>query len=336
MKVLLNCHVPFQLAHGGAQIQIEQTKAGLEKIGVEVEYLRWWDGDQKADVLHHFGRLPAPLIHLARDKGMKYVMSDLLTAQGSRSRSRLWAQRWASLTLEHTLPFLSARVFDWEPYRLADISVALTTYEAGLMTYMFGAPPEKVRVVPNGVEDVFFQSRPVARGQWLLCTTTITERKRVMELAEAAVQARTPLWLIGRAYSDSDSYAARFLEFAGRHREYIRFEGPIPDRARLAEAYRQARGFVLLSAMESLSLSALEAAACECPMLLSDLPWAKTVFRDTVSYCPVTRDCSRTASALRRFYDDAPKLTPPGKPPSWIEVAQQLKAIYDSLAKTSA
>ena len=32
MKILLHCHVPFLLAHGGAQIQIEQTKAALEKI----------------------------------------------------------------------------------------------------------------------------------------------------------------------------------------------------------------------------------------------------------------------------------------------------------------
>ena len=37
MKVLLDSNVPFALAHGGAQIQIEQTKKGLEGVGVEVE-----------------------------------------------------------------------------------------------------------------------------------------------------------------------------------------------------------------------------------------------------------------------------------------------------------
>jgi glycosyltransferase involved in cell wall biosynthesis len=335
MKILLNCYMPFLLAHGGAQIQIEQTKEALEKIGLEVEYLRWWDDSQKADVLQHFGRFPAPVIRLAQDKGIKVVMADLLTEQGSRTRGRIRAQRWISRFLKLALPGIAPRAFGWESYRIADACVALTAHEAWLMTYQFDAPPEKVHVVPNGVEDVFLESKPVARGNWLVCTTTVTERKRVLELTEAAVHAKTPLWVIGKAYADSDPYATRFLELAKRHPDLIRFEGPIRDRVRLAEAYRQARGFVLLSAMESLSLSALEAAACQCPLLLSDLPWAKTVFRDSVSYCPVTPDISRTAAALRKFYDAAPNLPPPAKPLTWVEVAQQLKALYEGVLRTS-
>jgi glycosyltransferase involved in cell wall biosynthesis len=335
MKILLDCHVPFMLAHGGAQIQIEQTRAALGKIGVEVDYLRWWDDSQKADVIHHFGRFSGPLIHLAHDKGIKVVMSDLLTAQGSRSRGRIRAQRWISRFLKLALPGIAPRAFGWESYLLADACIALTAHEAWLMTYQFDAPPEKVHVVPNGVEDVFLQSKSVPRGNWLVCTTTVTERKRVVELAEAAVHAKTPLWVIGRAYSDSDPYAARFLELAKRHTDLIRFDGPIRDRDRVAEAYRQARGFVLLSAMESLSLSALEAAACECPLLLSDLPWARTVFCNSVSYCPVTTNISRTASALRQFYDAAPNLKPPAKPLTWVDVARQLQRLYEGVLKTS-
>src|SRR6478672_9522521 len=88
MKVLLNCHVPFQLAHGGAQIQIEQTWGALEKVGVQVEPLRWWDGQPNADIIHHFGRLSPQLINLAREKGIKVVLFELLTEHGSRSRLR--------------------------------------------------------------------------------------------------------------------------------------------------------------------------------------------------------------------------------------------------------
>ena len=40
MKVLFHHHTPFALAHGGLQIQIVQTRAALQKLGVEVEYLR--------------------------------------------------------------------------------------------------------------------------------------------------------------------------------------------------------------------------------------------------------------------------------------------------------
>ncbi len=87
----------------------------------------------------------------------------------------------------------------------------------------------------------------------------------------------------------------------------------------------------MLSAAESLSLSALEAAACECPLLLSDLPWARTVFKTRASYCPVTRSAGRTAQVLRRFYEAAPQLPAPPKPLSWKEVAQQVKAVYETL-----
>lgn len=44
MKVLLHSHTPFMLAHGGGQIQIEQTKLA--------------------------GRILLPLLHLAQQKGM--------------------------------------------------------------------------------------------------------------------------------------------------------------------------------------------------------------------------------------------------------------------------
>ena len=93
------------------------------------------------------------------------------------------------------------------------------------------------------------------------------------------MRAQTPLWVIGKPYSDVGCLRATVSSrFAKAHPGTLRYEGPIQDRARLAQVYREARGFVLLSAMESLSLSALEAAACECPLLLSRLPWATTRF----------------------------------------------------------
>jgi len=335
MKILLACPLPFMLAHGGQQIQIEQTRTALQAAGLEVEPLRWWDAGQSADLIHYFGRMPADQIRLAHQKGVKVVMLELLTGPGSRTPWQLRMQRLLRRAIEGAVPGDFAAAFNWRSYRLADACVANTSWEAHLMSYLFGAPPARVHVVPNGVEEVFLNSPPAARGPWLVCTTTVTERKRVLELADAAVEAKTPLWVIGRAYADSDPYAKRFVQLAGRHPDLIRFDGPIRERDRLAEAYRQARGFVLLSAMESLSLSALEAAACECPLLLSDLPWARTVFCNSVSYCPVTNNRPRTAAVLRRFYDDAPKLPPPAKPLTWVDVARQLKLLYESLLKTS-
>src|SRR6185312_11537362 len=332
MKVILDHPHPFLLSHGGFQIQIEQTYEALRQAGVEADYLRWWDDRQPADIIHYFGRPTIPYVKQAHAKGIRVVMAQLLTGLGSRSPRVLPFQKAAINLARTALPEMITDRFAWDVYQKVEAAIALTPWEAHLMNYMFGAPKEKVHIVANGVEEVFLQSPAAPRGPWLVCTATITTRKRILELAEAAVSANTPLWIIGKPYSDSDPYAQRFLALARQNPKIVRYEGAISDRTKLVCIYREARGFVLLSTMESLSLSALEAAACECPLLLSDLPWARTTFKDDASYCPIA-STSETARYLRRFYDTAPQLKTPPKPPTWIEIARQLAVVYEGVLK---
>jgi len=331
MKVLFDHHLPFLLAHGGVQIQIERTRAPLEKLGVEVEYLRWWDSAQRGDLIHFWGRPTADYIRLARARGLKVVMGELLTATGSRSHRQLAFQRMLIRFCRRALPVAFRSKLAWDAYQLADACVAMTTWEQHLMHYLFDAPMAKIHIVPNGVEEVFFQVPAMPRGEWLVCTATITPRKRVVELAEAAVSARTPLWIIGKAYAEADPYAQRFQALVRQHPQLLRAGGPpIEDREGLAKIYRAARGFVLLSAMESRSLAAEEAAACECPLLLSDLPWARSVFGTDAKYCGID-SVQRTAACLREFYDAAPQLKPPPRPLREPDIALRLKNLYERL-----
>jgi glycosyltransferase involved in cell wall biosynthesis len=334
VKILFDHGSPFLLAHGGFQIQIEQTIAAVKAIGMEAEHLLWWDDSQRGNVIHYFGR-PAPgYVTSAQRKGLKVVIAPLLSGMGSRPRSLLFLQKLFVSVCRSVLPPMVTAPFGWNSFRFANGCIANTPWEAHLMSYILGALPQNVHVVPNGIEEVFSNSPHVERGTWLVCTATITERKRVLELSRAAIVAQTPMWIIGKAYSESDPYARAFFELARSHPKIIRYEGPIQDRQKLAQAYRQARGFVLLSARETLSLSAFEAAACECPLLLTDLPWAKTTFKECASYCPVT-SAERTARVLRAFYEAAPNAKLPPKPASWLEIAQQFKAVYERVASTS-
>jgi glycosyltransferase involved in cell wall biosynthesis len=319
------------LAHGGQAIQIHRTMASLQEIGVEVEPLRWWDENQKCDLIHYFGRMPADQIRFAHQKKIKIVLAELLTGQGSQNYAQRLVRRVFRWGSENLAPRGFANAFNWEPYQLADGFIANTPWEKYLMQYKFDADAGKIHVVPNGVEDVFFQSPKTVRGPWLVCAATITERKRVLELAQAAVAARTPVWIIGKPYAENDPYALNFLALAKKNPELIRYEGAIGDRSQLAQIYRAARGFVLLSTMETLSLSAGEASACECPLLLSDLPWARYTFEGTATYCPVTDSTATTAAELRKFYDAAPTLPCPLRPPTWPDVARQFKLAYEKV-----
>jgi len=332
VKILIDHQLPFALAHGGLQIQIERTKTALEAAGLEVEYLRWWDAGQKGDIIHFFGRANPSHIDFARAKGMRYVMSDLLTGQGSRSRTKLRIQSAIERSLRAVVPPTFLANFRWDAYSKADAVVVLTSWEAEIVRILFPTASGHLHVVPNGVEPEFFRSPddPAQRGDELVCTATITERKRVLELAEAAVAARVPVRILGAPYGGKDPYYVRFLRLATEHPEFIRYAGPLNSREELSRLYKSARGFVLLSTMESLSLSALEAAASGCPLLLSDLPWARCTFGKNATYCPI-RGARPTADLLREFYDLAPTLPVPPEPCRWSEVASQLLSIYRSI-----
>lgn len=330
MKVLFDCHVPSVLAHGGEQIQAVNTVKALREIGVDADFVNWWDPTQTCDVLHFFGRVGEFYSGFARRKGVRFVMGDLLAAQTNRN----WWQRlphWGLRLLDRVVGGEIGRQYGWTSYRNADAVIALTSVEAVFMRRMFGVDPKRLHIIPNGVEEIFFANPQTPKSSFLVFTGTITERKRVLELSKAAVEAGVPLWVVGRPYAESDSYYLGFLEVQRGSGGLIRYEGSVEDRGRLAEIYREARGFVLLSNMESHSLSAIEAAAAGCPLLLSDLPWARASFGNFASYCPVSAAQSETARALKKFFDQAPTLPLPPKPMTWREVARELEKVYRAI-----
>ena len=120
MKVLFDHPNPFLLAHGGFQTQIEQTKKALEAVGVEVEWLRWWDDKQKGDLIHYFGRAHPGYIRQAQGKGIKVVMSELLTGLGSRGAMARKLQKLCMIVASRVLPKEFTARLCWDAYQIAD------------------------------------------------------------------------------------------------------------------------------------------------------------------------------------------------------------------------
>ena len=329
MKILVDHPSPFALSHGGFQVQISQTMAALERIGVEVEPVRWWDATQRGDVIHYFGRPLSSYIDLAHHRGCKVVVGELHSALASRSNRARLMQKATMRLAQRLLPRAFTDKLAWDAYRKADAFIANTTWEAHIMATMFDADPAKIHVVPNGVEEVFM--RPHEGGRYLVCTAAIHPRKRVLELAAACSRARVPVWIVGKPYAESDSYHQQFLALQRTDPDCIRYEGAFADRAKLAEIYAQARGFVLLSTEETLSLSSYEAAAAGCPLLLSDLPWARSAFGAEARYVSLHLDEAALAAALRKFYDEAESIPATFRPPSWDEIGRRFAAIYQRL-----
>ena len=142
--------------------------------------------------------------------------------------------------------------------------------------------------------------------------------------------AQVPVWIIGEPYSKEDPYYLKFLSVIKSSKGVLRYEGGISDRARMASIYQGALGFVLFSSMESLSLSALEASAGNCPLLLADLPWARSTFAEGATYCSLgSRE--QESKGLKEFYQKINTAPRAPLPCRWSEVGAQLKQIYESL-----
>ncbi|MBI3879217.1 MAG: glycosyltransferase family 4 protein [Verrucomicrobia bacterium] len=329
MKILFDHSHPFLLAHGGFQIQIEQTKAALEAAGVEVEFLRWWDDRQRGDLIHFWSAAGTGYLQAARARQLPVVMTTLFTETCNRSDAQL--RRQARLTrLVLGLPFGEGvkQQLAWRAYNLCTHNVVGLEAERRVLEWVYRVPPANISVVPLGLSETYLRAGAGDRREpHLICTGTITERKNCVELATLARAAQVPILFVGKPYHAADPYWRRFEKLVdGR---FVKLHPHVGTEAEMIALLRAARGFVLMSRYENWCLSAHEAAACGLPLLVPDQKWSRERFGPAAHYLEPPGSAGNT-EILRRFYEAAPSLPPPAvKLHSWGDAARELKAIYE-------
>lgn len=334
MKILFDHPSPFLLAHGGFQIQIEQTKKALEDIGVEVEWLRWWDANQSGDIIHYFGVAPLHLIEQAHRKAIKIIQTNLFTETCNRSDFHLVLQ---GLLTRAVLAFPAGngikRQLAWKSFGTCDANIVGLRAEEHVLKKVYGVSPARIFVIPLGLPEVFLKvSYPAARGDFLISVGTITERKNTVPLARRAREARVPILFIGKPYDESDPYWHEFTALID-HR-WVRHQPHVESFDELIRLYQSARGCVVMSRYENWCLVAHEAAACGLPLLLPSAKWSHERFGHEAQYFPGTPE--KDASALRAFYEQCPSLpSPKVRLDGWDKVGTQLKEIYERVLSTS-
>jgi glycosyltransferase involved in cell wall biosynthesis len=330
MKVLLNCFVPCSLAHGGAQIQIEQTKAGLEAIGVEVEFLRWWDPRQRGDLIHHFGTASNALLEQAHTARMPVVLTTLFTETCNRSDAQLARQG----RLTHSilaLPFgrgVKAQL-TWGTYNRCAMNVVGLDCERTVLRQVYHVPDNRISIVPLGLSTTYLQATAGRHEQsHLICTGTITARKNSLELARMAHAAQIPILFVGKPYHTADDYWRRFESLIDNR--WVYHHPHVHTEEEMISLLGSARGFVLMSEFENWCLSAHEAAACGLPLLVQDQKWSRERFGTEARYFHSIGNSGTNMNILKQFHADCPKLKAPStKLHDWREVARQLVEVYE-------
>jgi len=331
MKVLFNCHWPYSLSHGGMQVNIERSKTALHELGVDVQYLEWWNDAQKGDILHQFGYLPLPLVKLAQERGLKVAMTILLTETCNRSRWELLVRKVCIRSaLALPAPRRLKESLNWRAYRQADVMIVGLETERQILEDAYGIEKELISVVPSGLNEVFLKAAKAVRSEdHLICQGRIGPTKNCVELARLAHAAKVPILFVGKPADSRGAYWQQFSDLIDN--KYVKHDANVATEGGLVESLRRARGYVLMSRYENWCLAAHEAAACGLPLLLPDQRWSRERFGDEASYFPKAGG-DAGITALRRFYEQSLELPAPrARLFSWREVGEMLRDTYARL-----
>ena len=144
--------------------------------------------------------------------------------------------------------------------------------------------PERISVVYNAIDRQLFKPQTSAVNAqtsecFVLCVSSIDPRKNFSRLIEACQNLTgAKLYIVGN-YNRVFSQHIRLDSTS----EHIRFLGRVSD-DELVRLYNQAVCFVFPSLYEGFGLPPLEAMACGCPVLTSDIPVEREVCGDAALY----------------------------------------------------
>ena len=227
--------------------------------------------------------------------------------------------------------------------------ITLSRHSARDIARLLRVPLDKIAVVPAAPRDVFHRApdpRAVADvqrryGRFLLCVGVLAPQKNLERVLRAFAQVRdgaTQLVLAGRP---AGAYADVILRPLARELDVERrvVFADAPDDETLRTLYHAAVALVYPSLGEGFGLPLVEAMACGCPVLTSNVSSLPEVAGDAALLVD-PRDVAAVAGALERLLD-APALRADlvarGRARAalftWDEAARQTLWCYDEAVR---
>jgi glycosyltransferase involved in cell wall biosynthesis len=132
--------------------------------------------------------------------------------------------------------------------------IAISEFTKREIVELLGVAPDKVTVIPNGIEETFTPHGPAAGGDYVLAVGTLEPRKNLRRVQEAAARLGTELRVVGaRGWGGVEVHG-----WLGR-----------VDDDELARLYRGAAAVVYPSLYEGFGLPIAEAMASGAPVVTS-------------------------------------------------------------------
>lgn len=182
-----------------------------------------------------------------------------------------------------------ARLMFSEVRRRADTILCISQFTKRELMRLVAVPEDHIRVVYCGVGERWFElarGQPVHNRPYVLYVGNVKPHKNLGTLIDAflSIRDRIPhdLVIVGQKTgmrNGDPALLSRAADGAGR----ISFTGRITDEA-LMQYVAQADVLVLPSLYEGFGLPPLEAMACGCPTLVSDIDTLREIYGDATVY----------------------------------------------------
>lgn len=327
MKIAFDAGHPFHWADGGIRVLCERVFDSLERRGIDVQPVRWWDKEQKYDVLQSF-YYPNNVTRYSLAKGIKTVAYTCL--DGLTSRSTLMSQiGWLEISLyKRFRPSVADRL----GFRMSEIASGFVVPAHGEVAYLeklFGVSPSRVHTILHGVDDIYRHVRWVGNADYLVSVGAICARKNSLLLAKVANALKIPVIFIGRLHDTNSSYLNLFQKEINN--KYVTHLSDVDDDEKI-KYLTQARALVTLSKGESGGISNLEAIAMGMPVILPKFDWATLTYSSYASYV----DMRRFKTILKGLTAALEQAKAPDGfvVPTWDEVADKYYSVYQSVLES--
>jgi glycosyltransferase involved in cell wall biosynthesis len=213
-----------------------------------------------------------------------------------------WFNRWTAAYSRLAVPRVVAA---------ARRVIAVSEHTKRELVDLLDADPATIRVVPNGVEEVFRPEGPSADGDYALAVGTLEPRKNLARIAEAV---DGELRVVGARGWGGVALPPN-----------VTWLGDVPDEE-LAALYRGARCLVYASLYEGFGIPVAEALACGCPVVTSaGSAMAEIAGDDAVYVDPL--DVASIRAGVERAFRPAPR-----RVAEWGDVAARTQAVYEEVA----
>lgn len=259
--------------YSGIRIQAETWAGELERQGHQIIRISPWKQRdwQSYDTIHIFGYC-SMLNNLSKIPNKNIVFSPIIDSFQPIWKYRL-VTHWGSKRLRLTSHNYEIR----QAAKYIRTWCVRTRFEYEYVRQAYGISPSKIAIIPLSYRVTPPKTYPEKEPFCLHVSKITDKRKNVERLVDAAIKYRFRLVLAGSA--DAALYEQSSLKKKIEVNTNITYLGRVSD-GELLRLYCAAKVFALPSLGEGVGMVALEAAACGCDIVITNIGGPKEYYGD--------------------------------------------------------